>query len=376
MLINTIKITRLYLLFTFISGPFTGFCQKKFHLDLTFLKNQVDSMYVTIDNGIEQKQHLLTETKLVIEDYFKSEYVSIQLTHPRPDGQLPFLEYGFFIDSRNVSAIVDVDSKGRLKLVEGKNISPFDEKGAEDFRKITNNSFNEFWEYYNKNISRLGQVDSVTTRAFELNKQHSLKVLEAIQTLNTSYYSFWMFRRVISNNPDISREVKEELLNNKFTSYHGTYEYELIKDYIVGSEIQIDELIEPFESLDIITDETVNTKAIDKPLLMITWASWCAPCIRKILQLQNLSSEYPDLNFLFINLDSDIDRAKEMITKRAFNGHHFSHLNKGIPREFLNQIVGKIYLLDGESRVQYNLDLAPDPNFERLKQNLQTSFSN
>lgn len=348
--------------------------QNKFRLDLSFSGEDIDSVAVIVDNGIEEKEYILYDTELVIEDYYKTEYVSIQLFHPSSEGVVPFRECGFFIDSKPAAASVNLDHKGAPIIVKSENIIPFEDVGSNDFEKFTKKSNLDFWNYYNKNISNLGQIDSITDKAFELKKQHSLKILEAIQTLNVSYYSFWMFRRMISNHPDIKREVKEELLNDKFLTYKDTYEYDLARDNIIGSKIKINELIESFESIDYTTNQTINTNDIQKPLLIITWATWCSPCIRKILELKDISTNYPELNFLYLNFDKDVDRAKKMINARDFKGYHFSYLNEGISNIFLNQVIGKIYLLDRTSQVQYNLDLEPDPGFKRLEQQINLAF--
>lgn len=337
---------------------------------MRYLQDQNDTIYVTVNNGIEENQHLLTGTPLLLEDYYTSHYVSVQLSHPGIGNKLPFHEYGFFTNSDNAQVVVGLTAENKPYLTEAKNIVPFEEMGSQKIKEHTDRSFHDFWDYYNKNVAHLGQNDSITAEAFELNKQHALKVLEAIQLNKPSYFSFWTFRRVISNHPDISRTVKEELLSTKFHSYKGTYEYELVRDLIFGSEIQIGEVINEFESTDFMTNKVVRTAALKRPLLIMTWATWCSPCIRKMEILKDISLEYPKLNLLLINFDDTIDKATKMVINRGFKGHHLSHLAEGVPPMLLNQVIGKVYLIDGKSQVQYNIDLTPDPDFKLLQEKL------
>lgn len=364
-----------YLLILFLLIPYyTAICQEKFTVELNYKSSNRDTIFVSVDNGIEEKKYFLSNNPLIITDYYVSNYVSIQLFHPRSDGKLPNYELGLFTNSPNSSVTVRLLPSGKPIIVNKKDLFLFEEMGSEELKKAAKKEFDNFWSFYNEYNSQFGKNDSITAKAFALNNAHNLKVADAIQSIEPSYYSFWTFRRQISNNPDVDRKVKENILLVKFDKFKDTYEYTHIKELVFGSQISIGEKINNFESFDILTNKKASLSSLGKPLLLMTWATWCSPCIKKINTIQELSKRHPDLNVLFINMDNNVDKAKLFINKRTIVGNHFSYLNQGIPTMFSNQLIPKIYLLDKELSVIYSFDLSSDIDLEILSKTLLTYF--
>lgn len=365
---------RLLVAFLVISS-YPAICQDKFNVELLYNESGNDTIYVTVDNGIEEKQYFLSESPLIIDDYYISQYVSIQLGHPRSNGKLPGYELGFFTNAEKSSVTVGVSPSGKPYVIERKNLFLFEEKGGEKLKKLTKKAEDNFWEFFNENINQYGKNDSITAAAFALNKAHRLKITEAIQEIEPSYYSFWTFRRIVSSNPDVDREVKENILLTKFQSFKDTYEYNQVKDLIFGSKIKLGEKINDFESFDIITNEKINLSSLKKPLLLMSWATWCGPCIGKMDVLNDIAFKYPDMDVLFVNIDSNMEKAKLVIAKRKITGNHFSHLNEGVPAMLSGQLVPKIYLIDKDATVIYNYDLASDTDLKILSETLASYFN-
>ncbi len=55
---------------------------------------------------------------------------------------------------------------------------------------------------------------------------------------------------------------------------------------------------------DLQDQERALSTYIGKPLVINFWATWCAPCIKEMPDLQALHERYPDVQFLGIAVDS------------------------------------------------------------------------
>ena len=62
-----------------------------------------------------------------------------------------------------------------------------------------------------------------------------------------------------------------------------------------------------------VTAEQVKQLQLEgKKLLVDYWAEWCGPCKALIPRLEELSSQYPDVMFVKVNVDENTDSALEM----------------------------------------------------------------
>jgi thioredoxin 1 len=62
-----------------------------------------------------------------------------------------------------------------------------------------------------------------------------------------------------------------------------------------------------------VTAEQVKQLQLEgKKLLVDYWAEWCGPCKALIPRLEVLSSQYPDVMFVKVNVDENTDSALEM----------------------------------------------------------------
>ncbi|MDY0780151.1 TlpA disulfide reductase family protein [Tenacibaculum sp. IB213877] len=60
-----------------------------------------------------------------------------------------------------------------------------------------------------------------------------------------------------------------------------------------------------------------------KKVLIDVWASWCGDCIKGLPKVVTLQNENPDVVFLFLSLDKNLDEWKTGIEKYNVNGEHY-----------------------------------------------------
>lgn len=62
-----------------------------------------------------------------------------------------------------------------------------------------------------------------------------------------------------------------------------------------------------------VTAEQVKQLQLEgKKLLVDYWAEWCLPCKALIPRLETLSSQYPDVTFVKVNVDENTSSALEL----------------------------------------------------------------
>ncbi|MCZ4317996.1 TlpA disulfide reductase family protein [Aequorivita viscosa] len=60
-----------------------------------------------------------------------------------------------------------------------------------------------------------------------------------------------------------------------------------------------------------------------KTVLIDVWASWCKDCIEGMPKVQNLKKENPEVVFLFLSLDKEIESWKHGIEKYGVIGENY-----------------------------------------------------
>jgi thiol-disulfide isomerase/thioredoxin len=73
---------------------------------------------------------------------------------------------------------------------------------------------------------------------------------------------------------------------------------------------------------------------------LIFWATWCGPCVKTFPDYKSLASEYKEIKFVYISLDSDENKWKDFSVK-----HDLHHLNFWLS-EGLNSSMAKAYQVE------------------------------
>lgn len=101
---------------------------------------------------------------------------------------------------------------------------------------------------------------------------------------------------------------------------------------------------------------TIIKKHKGKTLLIEVWASWCGDCVKAMPKIQELQTNNPNIDYMFISMDKTDNQWKEGIAKYDLKGEHFMAKDqmKGvfakaidldwIPRYIIVDKTGKIVL--------------------------------
>ena len=66
-----------------------------------------------------------------------------------------------------------------------------------------------------------------------------------------------------------------------------------------------------------------------KPLVIEVWASWCSDCVKNMPKIHALQEQFPDVQYLFLSYDRDLEAWKRGIEKHNLQGGHF-HAHKNM----------------------------------------------
>lgn len=71
-----------------------------------------------------------------------------------------------------------------------------------------------------------------------------------------------------------------------------------------------------------INDELINLSShVDDHVVINIWASWCAPCRREMPMLEQAVSEYPDVQFYFVNQGESTQLVRQYLESESLQMH-------------------------------------------------------
>jgi thiol-disulfide isomerase/thioredoxin len=98
------------------------------------------------------------------------------------------------------------------------------------------------------------------------------------------------------------------------------------------------------------------------------WATWCSPCRKKLPDMYSLMEElkdFPDLKFLFISVDEDLDKWQTHLSTLPEGGIHLNAESKRLRQDYMIQGIPHYIIIDA-SGIIYQSN-APDPDTEEIK---------
>ncbi len=111
-----------------------------------------------------------------------------------------------------------------------------------------------------------------------------------------------------------------------------------------------------------------------KPLLLVFWASWCAPCVGEIPSLNALYDKFQhsDLKIVAVNLDSTNDEGVRRIIQRHRIRYPVAQPSDDLVQEYAVNAIPASYLYDKNGTLVAEWIGPPAP--EELERNVQTAI--
>lgn len=77
-----------------------------------------------------------------------------------------------------------------------------------------------------------------------------------------------------------------------------------------------------------IEDEEITFKEIlannrGKKIVIDVWASWCKDCLESLPDIKKLQEENPEITYLYLSLDRDLDSWKAGVERLKIKGQHY-----------------------------------------------------
>lgn len=98
------------------------------------------------------------------------------------------------------------------------------------------------------------------------------------------------------------------------------------------------------------------------------WATWCSPCRKKLPDMYSLMEEFkdfPEMKFLFISVDDDLDKWQTYLSTLPEGGIHLNAESKKLRQDYMIQGIPHYIIIDASGRIYQSN--APDPDSEEIK---------
>ncbi len=69
--------------------------------------------------------------------------------------------------------------------------------------------------------------------------------------------------------------------------------------------------------------KNILTKHKGQTILIDVWASWCRDCVKGMPKVKNIQEKNPEIVYLFLSLDKNLESWKKGIDKNQIKGEHY-----------------------------------------------------
>lgn len=324
-------------------------------------------LHPTFNNG----QFLLTDT-------LYAKYASIEISYPRANGKLPNYKTGYFISDKVASITLHSQSTrdNPFTHISTENTYSIDESGGDKLTAFIKQEASDFWDFYNMNVDKLSKSDSLVLLMFEKNQIVLDKKTEFVRQNADSYYAFWLFRKEVAYNENLSADSLLSIFKLFPDTLQHSIEGKIVQQVIRGRSLQKGQIAPHFTAMDIKGKSLTIEDVRGKYILLNFWASWCAPCIQEMPQIRQIRFKYPkdQLEVLFFTLDKDTSAFKKSVKKNDIGwGRHFFASNDHI-RTFGAQAIPQVYLINPKGIILYNRDEENDYDLKFLLEFLNSEL--
>lgn len=94
----------------------------------------------------------------------------------------------------------------------------------------------------------------------------------------------------------------------------------------------------------------------DSIIVLDFWASWCAPCMRLLPELEKIHQEYDEVTVITVSIDNprSVNRAKSLLRSQRYTFISLFDTNQDVMSRFQVTTVPHTYLIDLEGEIVYD----------------------
>lgn len=335
--------------------------QQTFTIELSISKNiNPEQLMISLDDGKQQKEILpaFTSNEMTIYGESYAIYPSIQISFPINTDTLLYFQNLCFITDSVAKISLHMDSLSKEVRSKTSNVLSFD-KEQKCYKGFYAKAEKEFLEYYQSNINRIAEDDSINREAFAKADMILERKTEYVKQSAGTYFDFWVFSREIVYNNLISSDSLLHLYYSKFPKkFRDSYEGKRAVRIIKGRNIKKGQRAINFEARDIYGQIHRLSDFKGKFLLINFWASWCGPCIEELPTINKIHEQFDQqkLEILFFTCDTDEKKFQGAVQKYGIDwGDHF-YASPELVEDFGAQALPKLYLIDPEGLFLYTRD--------------------
>lgn len=337
-----------------------------------------------VDTRVEND--LIINNKIIISGLFYSRYVMLTLYYPTNNiFDVPAV---FYFNEKPASIILFKTDSIQSPFENCKLINVYDfKKEKAEMDKSDSVEVEESHRY----ILALSQKEQENLSDYpailkELNKKSNNileKNLDYIGKNSNSYYSFSFFKRYINafaqvRTPDSLFSIFKTFPDSFRLSEEGTQ----IKNFIAGKvAFNNDAIVPNLEAKDINGRKVALSSFIGKKyVLLVFWATWCAPCRAEIPAIRSIRKMYSskDLEIISVSKDEHYAEFLRVIKEEKMNWIHIFN-NSDFNNAFCaNDAIPVVCLIDKYGKIAFKTKLndGNDVHLSKIKEILKKGIPN
>ena len=184
------------------------------------------------------------------------------------------------------------------------------------------------------------------------------KQLEFIKLHSEEYIAFIEFRDIITQKPVLESDNVREVFSSFPIELRNSFEGKKLEQLIDEKRDRFDhapelgKLAPNFQTTDIEGKNIALNDFRGKHVLLVFWATWCAPCVREVPIIKDIRNKYKpdDLAIIYVSDDSDKNRFLNFIKKKQMNWNHI-YGNKTIAKDYFVNGIPETVLINPEGKI-------------------------
>ncbi len=215
----------------------------------------------------------------------------------------------FWIEQGEIS----INSNKETLKETGMNYSPYVKSEKinpiiQDYLKLTEPYHNKKAEAYNKLTSNL-----ISEKEYEVKEKEYEKYLDTIYKVSYDFLmrnsnNYFSLSEMINYKEEYSQEQLDNYYNKLPSRLKESPKGMLLKEYMESSIVNVGDVAPEITGKNLEGRKIKLSDYKGDYILLNFWASWCAPCIKKIKRnFPTIKEKYADNNFTIVNYSFDVD---------------------------------------------------------------------